>query len=153
MCRADQSLCAVGPKGDVRKLGRPITAYPVSSNALYAKVQLLVKEGPPRAGAETAARARVVECVNGRRGGQLRTGAIETGNACAGARQRRTIQNHGATAVGGLWADHVTRIDAVPESADNAEDLIVAETRIEGCLDNEVGSFVYRIARGVKSVE
>src|SRR6184192_1085631 len=145
MARADQSLRTVGPESEVGKLRRAEAADAVSANPLYAKIDLLVEQGPVSAGAETAASSSVVESPN----------AAGSGNCCGPGGLARAshlgssrIHNIGAR----VRADNRTGKDAIAEGADDTKDLVVAKARIDGGLEDEVGSLVNTVARRVERV-
>src|SRR5205807_6909403 len=142
---ADQSLCAAGAEGEVRKLGGAEPADAVSGNALHAEIDLFTKQLEMSAGTATPAGARVVESAGAvRRGNCCRPGSL----ALASHLASRRVHNIGA----GIGADYRAGEDAVAEGAEEAEDLVVAKARIRGGFENEIRGFVHRVAGCVERV-
>src|SRR5262249_21131188 len=111
------------------------TANAIANDGLDVEVDFLVPEGPKGAGAEAAAGDGIV---------------VRASNAGSGGAVDRASESGRRSSAGG--ADNRARINAVAEGADDAEDFVVAEAGIEGSLDDEVRSFVRRVAGCVEGV-
>src|SRR5271165_2878579 len=142
---ANQGQGAVRTSGDVRELRRAIAPDAVAADNLKADVYLLVEQRPETADASTASSAAIVEGSKAANHSGSRGGAKETAVLRKGRRSGNRIA--------GIGAYDAARINSVAERADYAKHLIVAKTRVRGCLKQKIRCLVHGVAVRVKGVE